>query len=222
LPFFRPLRLAVLAASLCLALVLTACARTAPADPLPSQNTPAATNAPAEKPTLDGVPNAGRISDVLLRGAQPTEQGFAELKKSGVATIVNLRQQGQEVEWERKVAESLGLHFLNIPVSGWSAPSDAQVAQFLKLFHDAAGQRVFVHCYYGDDRTGVMVATYRIAQQNWTADQAIQEMYSSGFHYYLYPNMESYVRKFPANFAAGSAFSLLRAVPARESEAKRP
>jgi hypothetical protein len=67
-----------------------------------------------------------------------------------------------------------------------------------------------------------MVAAYRIAQQHWTADQAVQEMYSFGFHYYLYPNMESYVRKFPANFAAGSAFLLLRGVPAQPSEAKRP
>jgi tyrosine-protein phosphatase SIW14 len=222
LPFFRPQRLAVVVACLCVAIVLNACARTAPTDSVHSPNDPAATNAPAEKLILDGVPNAGRISDVLLRGAQPTEKGFAELKRSGVATIVNLRQQGQEVDWERKETESLGLQFLNIPVSGWSAPSDAQVAQFLKLFHDAAGQPVFVHCYYGDDRTGAMVATYRIAQQHWTADQAIREMYSFGFHYYLYPNMESYVRKFPANFAAGSAFSLLRAVPARQPEAKQP
>jgi protein tyrosine/serine phosphatase len=219
---FRPQRLALVVACLCVAIVLNACARTAPADSIRSPKDPVGTNAPAEKLTLDGVPNAGRISDVLLRGAQPTEKGFAELKSSGVTMIVNLRQQGQQVDWERKEAESLGLHFLNIPVSGWSAPSDAQVVQFLKLFHDPAGQRVFVHCYYGDDRTGTMVATYRIAQQHWTAEQAVQEMYSFGFHYYLYPNMESYVRKFPANFAAGSAFSLLRTVPAQAPEAKRP
>jgi protein tyrosine/serine phosphatase len=219
---FRPQRLALVVACLCVAIVLNACARAAPADSIRSPKDPVGTNAPAEKLTLDGVPNAGRISDVLLRGAQPTEKGFAELKSSGVTMIVNLRQQGQQVDWERKEAESLGLYFLNIPVSGWSAPSDAQVAQFLKLFHDPAGQRVFVHCYYGDDRTGTMVATYRIAQQHWTAEQAVQEMHSFGFHYYLYPNMESYVRKFPANFAAASAFSLLRAIPAQAPEAKRP
>jgi protein tyrosine/serine phosphatase len=185
-----------------------------------SGNAALETGSSAQRLKLSGVPNAGKISDALLRGAQPTRNGFAELKNLGVTTIVNLRQTGDGVEWERKLAESLGLHFVNIPVSGWSAPSDAQVAQFLKLFHDAAGQRVFVHCYYGDDRTGTMVATYRIAQQHWTADQAIQEMYTFGFHYYLYPNMESYVRNFPANFAAGSAFSLLRAVPT--PEAKQP
>jgi protein tyrosine/serine phosphatase len=81
---------------------------------------------------------------------------------------------------------------------------------------------VFVHCYYGDDRTGVMVAIYRIAQEHWTAKQAVLEMHSFGFHYYLYPKMASYVRKFPANFASRPAFSLLRAVPGPEPNTKRP
>lgn len=118
--------------------------------------------------------------------------------------------------------ESLGLHFVNIPVSGWLPPSDNQVVQFLKLFHDSPNQRVFVHCYYGDDRTGVMVAAYRIARQNWTADQAVKEMYFFGFHYYLYGAMEFYVRKFPANFATLSIFSSLRDAPASTPEAKHP
>jgi tyrosine-protein phosphatase SIW14 len=220
--FSRPLSLAAMIASLYVAVILSACRRTASPDSLQSENTSSAPSAHADKLTIDGVRNAGRISDVLLRGAQPTTKGLAELKKAGVTTIVNLRQEGLEVEHERKLAESLGLRFLNIPIVGWSLPSDAQVAQFLNLFRESAGRRVFVHCYYGDDRTGVMVATYRIAQQHWTADQAVDEMHSFGFHYYLYPNMASYVRKFPANFALGSAFSLLRAAPAVEPTATQP
>src|SRR5258708_25664368 len=55
-----------------------------------------------------------------------------------------------------------------------------------------------------------MVAAYRIAQQNWTADQAIAEMYSFGFHYHLYPGMKSYVREFPASFAGDPIFAPLR------------
>jgi tyrosine-protein phosphatase SIW14 len=219
---FRSLRSAIVAASFSAAVFPAACRQATDATPAHTEGASSPLPAPAEKLTLAGVPNAGKISDALLRGAQPSEQGFSELKELGVTTIVNLRQRGHEVEWERKVAESLGLRFVNIPVPGWSAPSDAQVAQFLKLFHDAPNQKVFVHCYYGDDRTGVMVATYRIAQQNWTVEQAVQEMYSFGFHYYLYPNMKSYVRNFPAHFATASVFSSLRSIPAPAPEAKRP
>jgi len=74
--------------------------------------------------------------------------------------------------------------------------SNAQVAEFLKLFSARPTQKVFVHCYFGRDRTGVMVAAYRMSQQNWTADQAVEEMYSFGFHSHWYPAMKSYVRKF--------------------------
>jgi len=167
--------------------------------------------APAEKLKLAGVPRAGKVSDVLLRGAQPTAQGLAELKKLGVTTIVDLRGNRGPVGSERREVESLGMRFIDIPVLGWTAPSNAQVAQFLALFADPR-QKIFVHCYYGEDRSGVMVAAYRIAEQNWTADQAVSEMYSFGFHYHLYPGMKSYVREFPASFAADPVFAPVRAL----------
>jgi len=171
--------------------------------------------APAEKLKLAGVPRAGKISEVLFRGAQPSEQGFAELKKLGITTIVDLRGNRGPVASERRQVETLGMRFIDIPVLGWSAPSNEQVAQFLKLFKDDPQQKIFVHCYYGEDRSGVMVAAYRIAQQNWTADQAIAEMYSFGFHYHLYPGMKSYVREFPASFAGDPIFAPLRTSPAQ-------
>ena len=166
--------------------------------------------APAEKLKLAGVPRAGKVSDVLSRGAQPSAQGLAELKKLGVTTIVDLRGNTGPVAWERAQAESLGMRFVDLPVLGWSPPSNAQVAEFLKLFQGDPKQKIFVHCYYGEDRTGVMVAAYRIAQQNWSSDQAVAEMYSFGFHYHLYPAMRSYVRAFPTRLSSESAFAPLR------------
>src|SRR5258707_5007646 len=166
--------------------------------------------APAEKLKIAGVPNEGKISEALLRGAQPSAQGLAELKKLGITTIVDLRGNSGPVARERAQAETLGMRFIDIPVSGWSPPSNAQVAEFLKLFQQDPAQKVFVHCYFGRDRTGVMVAAYRMSQQNWTPDQAIEEMYSFGFHYHWYPAMKSYVRKFPATFAGDHTFAPLQ------------
>src|SRR6267143_896445 len=168
--------------------------------------------APAEKLKIAGVPNAGKVSDVLFRGAQPSAQGLAELKKLGVTTIVDLRGNRGPVNREREQAELLGMRFIDIPVSGWSAPANAQVAEFLRLFQQDPTQKVFVHCYFGRDRTGVMVAAYRMSQQNWTADQAVEEMYSFGFHSHWYPAMKSYVRKFPATFAGDHTFAPLQPV----------
>jgi tyrosine-protein phosphatase SIW14 len=166
--------------------------------------------APAEKLKIAGVPNAGKISEVLLRGAQPSAQGLAELKKLGVTTIVDLRGNRGPVARERAQAESLGMRFVDVPVNGWSPPTDEQVVEFLNLFQKDPTQKIFVHCYYGSDRTGVMVAAYRMAKQNWTADQAVEEMYSFGFHYRWYPAMKSYVIKFPVTFAGDRTFAPLR------------
>ena len=166
--------------------------------------------APGEKLKIAGVPNAGKISEVLLRGAQPSAQGLAELKKLGVTTIVDLRGNRGPVARERALAESLGMRFVDIPVNGWSPPANAQVAEFLKLIQQGGTQKFFVHCYYGSDRTGVMVAAYRMAQQNWTADQAVEEMYSFGFHYHWYPAMKSYVKRFPVTFAGDRTFAPLQ------------
>src|SRR6266481_2621638 len=88
-----------------------------------------------EKLRITGIPNAGKITETLFRGAQPREVGLSELKILGITTIVDLRGEDRDkIAWERQHAESLGLRFVHIPVDGWSPPTEEQVAQFLSLF----------------------------------------------------------------------------------------
>ena len=164
-----------------------------------------------EKLRLAAIHNAGKISDVLFRGAQPKENGLAALKELGVTKIVDLRGEDREkFEWERGAAEALGMRFVHIPVSGWAPPSDEQVAQFLELFHDDPKQKVFVHCRFGDDRTGVFVATYRMAVDKWTPEQAMKEMYFFGFNGFWHPSMKSFIRDFPARLQSAPALVQFR------------
>ncbi len=169
-----------------------------------------------QKLQIAGIPNAGKITDVLYRGAQPRETGLFELKKLGITTIVDLRGEDRErVSWERKQAESLGIRFVNIPISGWSPPTDEQVVQFLSLLHSEPGQRVFVHCRYGDDRTGVLTAVYRMAIEKWPAEQAMKEMYFFGFNGFWHPAMKSFIRDFPSRLHSAPALASFR-VPATQ------
>src|SRR5689334_3585158 len=142
---------------------------------------PVLRSAYGEKLKLSGLPNGGKINDSLFRGAQPRDEGVKELKNLGITTIVDLRGEDPgKISWERQQAESLGIRFVSIPVSGWAPPSNEQVAQFLEIFRDHPKERVFVHCRFGDDRTGVFVATYRMAFEGWPAEQAMNEMYFFG------------------------------------------
>ena len=163
-----------------------------------------------QKLQLQGIPNAGKISDSLYRGAQPRERGLPELKKLGITTIVDLRSEDREkAEWERRRAEALGIRFVHIPVGGWSAPSDEQIAQFLLLFRDDPRQKVFVHCHLGEDRTGVFVAAYRMALEKWPVERAAKEMNYFGFNGFWHPAMKSFIRDFPAHLNAAPALSSL-------------
>jgi len=165
---------------------------------------------------IPGIPNAGKINDILYRGAQPREVGLSELKILGITTIVDLRGEDREkIVWERQHAESLGMRFLNIPVSGWAPPSDEQVVQFLSLFRDNPGQKIFLHCRFGDDRTGVFTAIYRMAIEKWPADQATKEMYFFGFNGFWHPSMKSFVRDFPARLNSAPSLAPLRTPPSR-------
>jgi len=155
------------------------------------------------------VHNVGKVSEFLYRGSRPNAQGFSELKKLDVETVVNL-----EGFWangdERREVENLGMRYVNIPVGGWSTPSPATVARFLELIRDNPDQRIFVHCRFGDDRTGVMIAAYRMWRQNWTPEQALAEMHAFHYHSTWHPGLAKFVRKFPELLAADPAFAVLR------------
>jgi len=187
-------------------LLLTPCFALAP---LPSlAQSPALASPPpsfAEKIPLHGIHNAGKISDRLFRGAQPALSSLPQLQTLGITTIVDLRREAPQTrEDERRRAESLGLRFVHIPIGGFSTPSSAQLAQFFSLFRETPPQKIFVHCEYGEARTGVFIASYRIAFQHWTAEQALAEMRAFGFHSHWHPAMITFVRELPTRLQSDS------------------
>ena len=163
-----------------------------------------------DKLKINGIPNPGKINDNLYRGAQPNEQGLEELKKLGITTIIDLRAEDRpKSEWEKKEAERLGMHFVQIPVAGFAAPTNEEVVQFLSLTRDPQ-QKVFVHCLLGEDRTGVFIATYRMSVQKWPVTQALNEMNSFGFNGFWHPAMKAFVRDFPARLSSAPAYASLQ------------
>src|SRR5262252_2113697 len=168
---------------------------------------PVLRSAYGEKLKFAGLPNGGKISDVLFRGAQPRAEGFDQLKNLGITVIVDLRaDDANKIAWERRQAESRGIRFVNIPVSGWSPPTNDQVVQFLSLFKNEH-EKVFVHCRYGEDRTGVFVAAYRMAHDEWSPNDTIKEMYFFGFNGFWHPAMKSYINDFPATLKTAPSFA---------------
>ena len=151
-------------------------------------------HSPAKKLALPGVKNFGEITPFLSRGAQPSHDGFKALAAMGVDIVVDGRLSGQDSE--RKVVTALGMQYVSIP---WHClfPKDKTFAKFLVLLRDNPKKKVFVHCRYGDDRTGMIIAAYRMAVQNWSAEEAWQEMQQFGFNHTVCFPLHSYEKAFP-------------------------
>jgi protein tyrosine/serine phosphatase len=82
--------------------------------------------------------------------------------------------------------------------------------EFLTLMRQNPDKKVFVHCRLGDDRTGMMVAAYRIAEQGWAAEEAMKEMQKFGFvwwHHLICPRLASYEENFPEKLKTSPTFA---------------
>jgi tyrosine-protein phosphatase SIW14 len=171
-----------------------------PAQPIQAgqpRSTAAAARAPAERLQSAGVPRLGRITSHFYRGGQPDLRGFAELKALGVDLVVNLRNEADEITRERSLVEARGMRYASIPWRGKEDPKPQQIADFLDLLRTNPGTTVFVHCERGAERTGVMVASYRIGVEHWTADQALDEMEVFGFRGLRFGHLKRFVRELP-------------------------
>jgi protein tyrosine phosphatase (PTP) superfamily phosphohydrolase (DUF442 family) len=132
-----------------------------------------------------------KVNEGIYRGAMPTDGQWKELRKLGIRTDVSLlgagpASQRQVVAEEREAAEAAGMKFVNVVVP-YAAPGKAVIDKFLDVVQDPANQPVYVHCKHGRDRTGTMIALYRIAVDGISGKQALHEMERFGFDRADYP-----------------------------------
>lgn len=128
-------------------------------------------------------PNFHEVNAHLYRGAQPRKGGLQKLAALGVKTVINLRDDDARAAEEEREARALGLRYFNVPVSRAGRPDSKQLEEVLALIDAAENQPVFVHCKRGADRTGAVVAVYRMMHDGWTGERALEEAegYGMGF-----------------------------------------
>ena len=80
----------------------------------------------AEEINLPGVPNFHKVSENLYRGAQPTNEGFEQLEKLGVKTVVNLRS----FHSDRDELKNVNLNYEHIHMMAWHMENKDAVNMF--------------------------------------------------------------------------------------------
>jgi protein tyrosine/serine phosphatase len=144
----------------------------------------------AAKVEQPGLPNLHRVTPNLYRSAQPTADGLRAAEKLGIKTVICLRAFHADTD----NAESTKLRVERIRFNTWH-PEDEDVVRFLKLITKTRNGPFLVHCQHGADRTGTMIAIYRIAVQGWKKDDAIREMTGGGYGYHeMWSNLIRYLK----------------------------
>jgi len=146
---------------------------------------------------LRGLPNFGRVTDNLYRGGQPTLDGFSSLRAMGVGMVVNFRDERAETEIEKRQVESLGIKYVGIPFSANHKPPTNQIVEFLDLLRANPSTKIFVHCRRGADRTGLMIAAYRVSIEHQPVTDAVSEMHRFHYDWLFRPQLKRYIDSLP-------------------------
>ena len=129
--------------------------------------------------------NLYKVDQNLFRSEQPTKNGMKGLETMGVKTILNVRN----IRNDRSDGKGLNLELKHYSINTWTISYD-EVIQALKIIQESP-KPVLIHCKHGSDRTGCIVAVYRMAFMGWSKENAIEEFKSGGYGYHdkAFPNV---------------------------------
>lgn len=151
------------------------------------------------------IRNFRQVDQHVYRGGQPTADGLKYLAQIGVKTVVDLRENDSRSLAEKQAVTSLGMQFVNVPMTGLTPPTPAQITEILGLLEEANGGAVYVHCRRGADRTGAVIAAYRIDHDRWDNVRALKEAMADGMSFFQWPR-QNFIRSFqPMTIAAAAA-----------------
>lgn len=156
----------------------------------------------------DLIPNFHKVSDGIYRGANPIDKagvaGIKALADLGVRTIIDLQGGDLDGSWfgavanwampepgeqpdmiatEQKAAEAQGIKFVNLPLDSHAVIDQKEagyIQQALAILSDSTQQPIFIHCEHGADRTGLVIALYRVLHQGWLVKDAVTEWQNDG------------------------------------------
>lgn len=139
--------------------------------------------------TDQDICNFHKVDAEVYRGGRPRPSAYPKLAKLGIRTIVNF-EEIESAEQERAAVAKLNLNlkpeerieFISFPISqveiNRTGISDERVRNLFREIQTAR-KPVFIHCFYGKDRTGAVVVLYRMVR----GQMSYQNAYEEALHY---------------------------------------
>jgi protein tyrosine phosphatase (PTP) superfamily phosphohydrolase (DUF442 family) len=164
------------------------------------------------------IQNFHRVDSDLYRGAPPKCSGYIKLARLGVKTIINLQGGGRGALERCQRKKGLRLRFISFDIplleTTVTGISDQSLRRLFAMMQRAP-KPMFITCRYGEDRTGVIVALYRMKRGEMSFSQAEREALYYGMERYLLPGLKETLDRYKNP-------QELRSLPAPTLSAFRP
>lgn len=136
----------------------------------------------------DRLSNWHQLDEKVYRASQPSRDGFKDTVKFGIKNILNLRNNHSD----NSEAKGLKIKLHRVEMEADDV-IEADLIKALKTIKNSDGP-ILIHCWHGSDRTGLVCAMYRITFQNWSKDDAIDELVNGGYGFHkMYKNLPSWI-----------------------------
>ena len=129
--------------------------------------------------------NFYKVSEGVYRSEQPDGEDFDDIASVGIGEVLNLREYHSDSD-EAKT-HKVKLHRIDVDTGEMS---EAQLREALKIIINRKSP-ILIHCWHGSDRTGAVIASYRVVVEGWSKEKAIDELQNGNFGYHaaIYPNI---------------------------------
>jgi len=125
------------------------------------------------------ISNFRKVDTNLYAGAAPSIKDVAWLKhKYGITKIVSLDENaGKKIDRATKL---LGIKHIMLPID---IGKKSSLMRFLhhNIIKLLDGEKTYIHCQWGRDRTGLAIAMYRCEHDGWSCGKALKEAKKYGF-----------------------------------------
>jgi protein tyrosine/serine phosphatase len=125
----------------------------------------------------------------IYRSEQPGRGDLGTIKSLGIREVLNLREFHSDED--DLTDKHLRLHRVKMRTGNIT---EQQIIESLRIIKNRRGP-ILIHCWHGSDRTGVIIAAYRVLFNNWSKSDALDEMVNGGYGYHakFYPELTGLV-----------------------------